>query len=575
MTITATAPAPTDAAKFSQFEPLIARYNEAKWAQIRDFDASFLELCRSKIPSDAELDAEPVDARQFVTCAGLLSGLEAQIVNEFTIPELLQKQLSRELSAEQIARAYIKSAIVAQLATNCVMQFLIPSALERAKQLDAHLHATGQLLGPMHGIPISLKEQMGYKGQVTCASYASLIENVVKKSSVSIQIFDKLGAVFHVRTSQPQTIMHLDTWNNVIGRTRNPCSTTLSPGGSSGGESAMVAMHGSAIGIGSDIGGSIRCPAAFTGVYGLRPTTKRLSSMNGVSGGKGQESVPSTEGPIARSIDELEYFMDCYINQGKPWEYDPTSLVIPWRPAQLPDARKLRVGVLYHDNLVTPFPAVQRALRQVVSQLAPHFDIVDLADSWFSEPEMLDIHNATLSLYTIDGNRTQQDLLTPSGEPILPLTNHFLHFGGGKELSVYDNRRLNMLRDATRLAVFEKFFSAAPASLNLDFILSPTYPAPAELPAQSFYWGYTSVWNLTDYPNAVFPTPYAHDAQVDTQAPEQLRDNEFEQSTWAHHDPAAYRGGPVGLQLTGKRFSDENVVAAVKKIAGVLQLSRK
>lgn len=560
---------PVDAAKYKQYEPLIAKYNQAKLAQMEEFDAKFLEACRSKIPSDAVLDAEPIDARDFVTSAGLLSESEAQIVNELSIQDLLDKQLAGELSAEQITRAYIKSAIIAQLATNCVMQFLIPSALERAKELDLYLKETGKLFGPMHGIPISLKEQMGYEGQVTCASYVSLIDNVVKKSSVSIQIFDKLGAVFHARTSQPQAIMHLDTWNNIIGRTRNPCSTRLSPGGSSGGESAMVAMHGSAIGIGSDIGGSIRCPAAFTNVFGLKPTTKRLSSMNGVSGGRGQESIPSTEGPIARSIQDLEYFMNIYLNEGKPSEYDPSSLVIPWRPAKLED--KIRIGVLFDDNLVTPHPAVKRALQEVVSQLGDYFEIVNLADSWFSQEEMLDIHNTTLSLYTADGNRSQLELISPSGEPILPLTQHFLNFGQGKELSIYENRKLNIFRDSTKLALLERFFAQSPTSKKLDFILSPTYPAPSEIPGKSFYWGYTSFWNLVDYPNVVFPTSCTYDPELDSLPPSQLKQNELEKSVWSNYNSDAYVGGPVGLQLTGKRFDDERVVQAVEKITSILK----
>lgn len=582
---------PVDGAKFNQYKPLIEKYNQSKWDRIEKFDPEFYKLCLSKLPKESELDSQPIDARKFVTDEGygLLGELESKIVNEYTIADLLSKQLSGELTAEEITKAYIKSAIIAQFTTNSAMQFLIPEALEKAKTLDSYLKENGKLIGPMHGVPISLKEQLGYKGQPTHASYVSLIENIPKKSSVSNQIFDKLGAVFHVRTSQPQAIMHLDTWNNITGRTRNPCSTRLSPGGSSGGESAMVGMHGSAIGVGSDIGGSIRCPAAFANLYGLRPTTKRLSSMNGVSGGKGQESIGSTEGPIARSIEELEYFMDTYINEGKPWEYDPGSLPLPWKTnVSLPRDRKIKIGVLFNDNIVTPYPAVTRAMKEVASQLekeGDRFEIVDLTPYWFDEEEMLKIYNCNLTLYTIDGNKTQLDLILPSGEPILPLTKHFLEFGGGNELSISENKDRNIFRDATKLAIFEKYFTNhMPGGLNLDFILSPTYLAPSEIPAESKYWGYTSLWNLTDYPNIVFPTSYAHDVKKDTVSPstiKQLKQNEFEKSAWFQkdgvtlkYDPQAYIGGPVALQLTGKRFHDEEVVAAAKEITHLLQIPR-
>lgn len=499
--------------------------------------------------------------------------------------ELLAKQRSGELSAETIAKSYIKSAIIAQFTTNAAMQFLIPQALEKAKRLDGHLKRTGELIGPMHGIPISLKEHMNYEGQITTASYVSLIDNVVKESAVTTQIFDKLGAVFHVRTSQPQCIMHLDTWNNISGRTRNPLSTRLSPGGSSGGESAMVGMHGSVIGVGSDIGGSIRCPSAFANLFGLCPTTKRLSSMHCVSGGRGQESIPSTEGPLARSIEELEYFMDSYINHGKPWEYDPTNVPIPWKPASLPADRKIRIGVLSTDNLVTPYPAVTRGINETVAALleSAKFEFVDLTPHWFTETEMEEIYNCNLKLYTVDGNQQQLELVEPSGEPVLPLTKHFLEFGGGNELSVYENKKLNIKRDSVRLAVFEKFFSRKPGSLNVDFILSPTYVGPSEIPGQSLYWGYTSFWNLTDYPNVVFPTGHTHDKAIDTfEAPDKLRGNKYEKMVWLNddaktlkYDPEHYVGGPVALQLTGRRFHDEDVVAAVKLISDTLKLSRR
>lgn len=573
---------PVDAIAFAKYQPLIDQYNQAKWDQMEQFDPVFYQLCKDKIPGAAVLDSEPIDAREFVTKPGLLSDAEREIVNDLTIDQLMAKQLSRELTAEQITRAYIKSAIVAQFATNCVMQFLIPSALERAKELDDYLQENGKLMGPMHGIPISLKEQMGYQGQPTTASYVSLIENVVKKSTVSNQIFYKMGAVYHARTSQPQTIMHLDTWNNIIGRTRNPCCTRLSPGGSSGGESAMVAMHGSAIGIGSDIGGSVRCPAAFTNLYGLKPTTKRLSSMNGVSGSRGQESIPSTEGPLARSIEELEHYMNVYVNQGQPWQYDPTSLPIPW-DTKATAGDKPRIGVLFDDNLVTPHPAIKRAMTAVIAQLSPNFEIVDISDSWFSEAEMASIYRTNVTLYTIDGNRSQLELVLPSGEPILPLTQHFLEFGGGQELSVYDNRKLNILRDTTRLAIFEKYFSReATSSLQLDFILSPTNVAPAEIPAQGKYWGYTSLWNLTDYPNVVFPTPYTQDPQQDTLSPEtNLKENDYEKMVWYQddgsikYDATDYRAAPIGLQLTGMRFQEEKIVSAVKKISSILKVHRR
>lgn len=561
-----------DASKFATYKPLIDAYNKDSLDQVRAFDPKFYESCVAAIPDAATLDSEPIDARKFLN---LLSEDEQRIVNDLTISDLTSKQLAGELTAEIIARAYIKSAIVAQLATNCVMQFLIPEALSRAKELDAYRETHQKLVGPLHGVPVSLKEQMNYKGKATHASYVSYINNIPENSAVSVDILHKLGAVFHARTAQPQAIMHLDTWNNITGRTRNPCSTRLSPGGSSGGESAMVAMHGSVIGQGSDIGGSIRAPAAFANLYGIRPTTRRISLMNGLSGGKGQESIVAVQGPLARSIDELDLFMKSYINQGKPWLYDPLCVPVPWREPELP--AKIKIGVLYQDNLVTPYPAITRAMKETVAKLAgsPDIEIIDLTPQWYSEEEMFDINFAIESLYTCDGNKVQLGMFEPSGEPLLPLTRHFLNFGGGKELSIYDNRMLNAKRDALKTEMLQKYFS------KVDFILSPTYLAPAEMPKQSLYWGYTSFWNLLDYPNVVFPTGITHSVDKDTEVPT-LKSNKYEKMVWLNpsdgsvkYDAQNYEGGPVALQLTGKRFCDEDVVALTKKISDILKVTRR
>ncbi|SCV01742.1 LANO_0F13300g1_1 [Lachancea nothofagi CBS 11611] len=560
-----------DAAKFETFKPLIEAYNKDAVDQMQQFDPEFYTKCVAAVPSAEILDSEPIDATKFWS---LLSSKEQAIVGDLAIADLTQKQLDGELTALEITKAYIKAAIIAQLTTNCVMQFLIPEALQRAQELDEYLKQNQKLVGPLHGVVVSLKEHMNYKNKITTASYVAYLKNVPENEAVTITILYKLGAVFHVRTAQPQGIMHLDTLNNITGRTRNPRSTRLSSGGSSGGESAVVAMHGSVIGHGSDIGGSIRAPAAFTDIFGIRPTTKRISLMNGLSSGKGQESIVAVQGPLARSIEELDTYMRAYINEGKPWLYDPMCLPIEWREPKLP--AKIKIGVLYDDNLVTPFPAVSRGMKETVAKLSanPEFEIVNLNPKWFSEEEMIDIYTTNLRLYTCDGNKVQLSMWSPSGEPLLPLTKHYMNFGGGKELSIYENKLMNGQRDALRVEIFQKYFS------HLDFILSPTYNGPAEIAGQSLYWGYTSFWNLADYPNVTFPVGVAHDVQKDAEVPN-LRDNEYERMVWYNenneikYDPKNYIGGPVGLQLTGKRFCDEDVVAATKKIVSILGVERR
>ncbi|XBW35475.1 hypothetical protein QEN19_001048 [Hanseniaspora menglaensis] len=567
--------------KFAKWEPIIAAYNQELVDQCVAFDKAFWNKCLEVLPVQEKFDSEPLASLDYLP--QLLTSEELAIVNEYDLKTLLDKQKTKELTATQVVSAFIKASIVSHFTTNSIMQFLIPEALSKAAELDKL--PKGQLAGPFHGIPISSKEQMNYKGKVTTASYVQYLDNIAAESSVTVQILESLGAVIHSRTSQPQTIMHLDTWNNIIGRTRNPLNSKLSPGGSSGGGAADVASHSSVIGLSSDIGGSTRLPGAFANLYAIRPTTKRISLMNGLSGGKGQESIVAIQGPLARSIEELDYFMDNYLNKGSPCNYDPNLVPLPWRQTDKIEKKVLRIGVLYTDNLVTPAPAITRGIQETIAKLSAglpeeelSFEFVDLAPYWYDEETMKTIYNTNVTLYTVDGNKVQLSMLKESGEPILPLTRHFLEFGGGEEHSVYENKMLNYHRDSLKVEMLEKFYK----NLNLDFILSPTYVAPAELPANSFYWGYTSFWNLLDYPNVIFPTGVYQDVEKD-KFPETQKflQNVYEKKTWfddngsLRYKSEDYVNGPVALQLTGKRYCDEDVVACIKKFEKILKVGRR
>lgn len=197
----------------------------------------------------------------------VLTPKELEITEGYTVTKLLAKLRSRELSSEEVTRAFLRRAALAQFATNCLTDLLWEDAIARAQYLDS----LPQPLGPLHGLPISTKEHHGTKSKngTANASYVAW----VGKPQGSILLYDTLwdaGCVFYARTTQPQTIMHLETESNIYGRTVNPYNRNLTPGGSSGGEGALIAFRGSLLGVGGDIGGSIRCPAAHSGIYGFK-----------------------------------------------------------------------------------------------------------------------------------------------------------------------------------------------------------------------------------------------------------------------------------------------------------------
>jgi len=133
--------------------------------------------------------------------------------------------------------------------------------MKQARDLDDYLEATGQLKGPLHGLPISVKEHIHLKGTPATSGLVAWKDNISEEDALIVKIFRDAGAIFHVKTTNPQTLMSLETNSNLFGRTMNPYNRDLTSGGSSGGEGALIAMRGSVFGIGTDIGKSVEISA--------------------------------------------------------------------------------------------------------------------------------------------------------------------------------------------------------------------------------------------------------------------------------------------------------------------------
>jgi len=537
----------------AQWLPKVEQYRQALAKQVEPYTHLIKDIDMSK---DEHFNA-------FVEQEKLLSSHELSITNS-TAKELLNLQSKGEITAVEIYKAFAKRGAIAHLLTNCAMELFFDEGLIRAKELDQYRQDhNGELIGPLHGIPITLKELMKYGGKVTTAGYVCYLDNYISNSpkdeSISIQILRKLGAVFYMRTSQPQSVMHLDTNNIIIGRTTNPFNSKLSPGGSSGGESAAVALGSSVMGIGSDIGGSIRVPAAFCGLYGIRPTTRRISGMNSLSGGAGQESILSSQGPLTRSLEDLEYYMDVYINQGKPWLYDPNIIPLNWRKIELNET--VTFGIIMTDTLIDPSNSIKRALQYVQDKLIKYTTITnDAGKKCIVKPIKLD-HNLMKEAYKQNkqiygtSKPVHDDLFKKSNEPILPLTKFFLDFANPLENDILTN---NNIKEQTKL-----YFHNLMQDEGLDFIISPTSPNVAEVPKNLIHWFYSSMFNLIDFPNIIFKTGLTYDVELDLEGPSSIIQD---------FNPKDYKNAPINLQLTGKRFDDEKLVEGVKLLDKVLGL---
>lgn len=165
----------------------------------------------------------------------------------------------------------------------------------------------------------------------------------------------------------PQTGMALETESRLFGRTLNPFNTDLVAGGSSGGDSVLVALHGSPLAPSTDIGGSIRAPAAFNGLYGIRPTADRIPKERMWSVENGQTNIRVSCGPVCHSMADVKMFTEI-INSYPAAKRDIFSIPIPWKNVKKPTG-KLAFGLLKFDGVVMPHPPLLRAMEETAIKL--------------------------------------------------------------------------------------------------------------------------------------------------------------------------------------------------------------
>lgn len=251
-------------------------------------------------------------------------------ITELPTETLLDRMATGNITSTQVTKAFLQRAGLAGKLVNCITEVLPERALKRAAELDEYYATHGKPIGPLHGLPISVKEHIGMKGLDLNAGFISWVGKIASDDGLILKLLWNAGCVFHARTTEPQTLMHLETSSNIYGVTVNPYNTNLTSGGSSGGEGALLGIRGSCLGIGTDIGGSIRSPAANQGLFGLKPTSYRLPLDGFAATMFGQEQIVPVIGPLSTSLEGIKIFMKTLIDQ-KPWLYEPSLVPIPWR----------------------------------------------------------------------------------------------------------------------------------------------------------------------------------------------------------------------------------------------------
>ncbi|CAJ0540845.1 Ff.00g077540.m01.CDS01 [Fusarium sp. VM40] len=498
--------------------------------------------------------------------SGLLSQREMEITESFTARELLTKMRSQSLRAQDVVVAFCKRAAIAQQLTSCLTEILFDKAVERARFLDAQLTATGKVIGPLHGLPISLKDSFHVEGYHSTVGYVEFLKRPLPQGNAAlVKLLEDAGAILYCKTNVSQTMMTADSENNIFGRTLNPHNTRLTAGGSTGGEGALVAFRGSILGVGTDLAGSVRIPALCCGIYGFKPTVDRIPfEGQALSPFPVQwiSSVMPAAGPLATSVDDLSLFMEV-VTGLQPWKYDSSAVFIPWRSLDS-EHKALIIGILPEDEEYLLHPPVRRILAKAIHTLekAGHKLVRLPADPHRSVSLGARIGYQFFGIASPDPAVIAQSM----GEPFVASVAKGMHpFSGGDfpvspKLDIPTQfHKLNEARGA-----YGEAWKEAWREYELDVVIAPGAVGTA-VPHDTYGLPvYTVMWNVLDYPAAVIPFGYASASE----------DPEPQTSNMAFvpdYDAKSNHGAPGSIQIISPRFRDEECLEAARIIDKALR----
>lgn len=398
-------------------------------------------------------------------------------------------------------------------------------AREAAKRAEAAVMA-GAALGPLHGVPFSVKDLVFTAGVRTTAGSLVYRDFVPDADSLVVSRLKAAGGVMLGKTNTPEFGYKATTENLVFGETRNPWALDKTPGGSSGGASAATAAGLAPLSVGTDGGGSIRIPASCAGIYGLKPTFGRVPSLPGFGG---WHSLAHT-GPLTRTVADAALMMDVI---ALPDERDRLSVLPPgqtFSQAMQSHPRKLRVGWTRDLGYAAVDPQVVSTVEKAVLAFREvGWDVEEVSPGF---PDPMDTFTTTVRAenYVVAG-----ELLAKHSDLLDPGMRAFVQVSTG--ITALDYLRANQER-AKLCAQLASFFE------KYDLLVTPTLPAPPiaintrlkEVAGRKVHiigWLiFTYPFNLTGNPAASVPCGWSAD------------------------------GLPIGLQIVGRRFADALVLQA-------------
>lgn len=278
-----------------------------------------------------------------------------------------------ELSSEEVVTACIDRIEAVNPALNAVVQMTPDAALARAREADA-ARARGVSWGPLHGVPMTIKDSFDTAGVVSSGGTLGRARFVPQRDATVVARLRGAGAILLGKTNTPELTLSFETDNLVYGRTANPYDLDRSPGGSSGGAAAIVAAGGAPFDIGSDYGGSIRAPAHFCGIAGLKPTAGRVPRTGHVFPFGGIQDAYQQIGPLARYVDDLALLLPLIAG---PDFIDPGVTAQPLADPRRVELASLRIAFHSDNGVLAADADVAEAVTVAARALEPDVRAVE------------------------------------------------------------------------------------------------------------------------------------------------------------------------------------------------------
>nr|XP_056700762.1 fatty-acid amide hydrolase 1-like [Euleptes europaea] len=509
-------------------------------------------------------------------------GHQAAPILAFSLPQLCGKLRDGSLSPESVFYAYMDKALDVTREINCVTDYLEDSELQLL-----HIKSQGKK-GLLYGVPISLKDSIDCKSHDSTLGLVKRLHKPATADAVVVQVLKQQGAIPFVKTNVPQSLLNYDCSNLIFGQTVHPMDHTKTPGGSSGGEGALIKSGGSILGIGTDVGGSIRIPSAFCGICGFKATANRISKRGIVPSIRGQKSANTGVGPMARDVDGVVLCMRALLCD-QMFQLDPTVVPLPFNEEVYSSSQPLRIGYYSTDSFTMPSPSMKRAiletkhlLEKAGHMLVPfkplhieHFMSTLLPAGMFADggatflesfqgesadPTMKEV------LLVAKLPNWLRSLLSWIIRPISPRMSKALR--SMKEKSVNQLWKLH--------AEIEEYcheFIAEWKRLNLDVILCPAlgpafkigFPGKCTVGA-----GYTFLYNFLDFPAGVVPVTTV--TEKDEEDLKTLRG--YYNDLWDRTLRKAVEGAiglPVAVQCVALPWQDELCLRFMKEVEKLTQ----